>query len=361
MLYNLALTLSNEYNFLNILKYITFRAGAAFATAMLISFIIGPYIINHLKKKQKKGQPIRLDGPQWQISAKKGTPTMGGTMILFSITVSTLLWTDINNIFIWLLLLLTLSFGAIGFVDDYFKLKEFSHKGISGKLKLLLQFIFSLLFTFLLFYYSNQDYTFLTFPIFKELIINIGYFWFIFSMLVIVGSSNAVNLTDGLDGLAIVPIIIVTSTLAIISYLVGNSIFSEYLNLNYIVGMGEVSIFCASLVGAGLGFLWFNAPPAKIFMGDTGSLAMGGAIGAISVMTRNEFVLAIAGGLFVLEAISVIVQVTSFKLTGKRVFKMAPLHHHFEQKGWAESTIVIRFWIISIILAMISLLTLKVR
>ena len=361
MLYNLALTLSNDYSFLNILKYITFRAGAAFATAMLISFLIGPYIINHLKKKQKKGQPIRLDGPQWQISAKKGTPTMGGTMILFSITISTLLWTDINNIFIWLLLFLTLSFGAIGFVDDYLKLKEFSHKGLSGKLKLSLQFIFSLLFTFLLFYYSNQDYTFLTFPIFKELIINIGYFWFIFSMLVIVGSSNAVNLTDGLDGLAIVPIIIVTSTLAIISYLVGNSIFSEYLNLNYIIGMGEVSIFCASLVGAGLGFLWFNAPPAKIFMGDTGSLAMGGAIGAISVMTRNEFVLAIAGGLFVLEAISVIVQVISFKLTGKRVFKMAPLHHHFEQKGWAEPTIVIRFWIISIILAMISLLTLKVR
>ena len=361
MIYNLTLHLSNDFSFLNIFKYITFRAGASFTTSMLICLLIGPYIINLLKKKQKKGQPIRLDGPEWQISAKKGTPTMGGSMILISLTLSTLLWTDIFNIYIWLLLLLTLSFGGIGFIDDYLKLSRFSHKGLSGKLKLLLQFIFSFLFSILLFYYSNQDYTFLTFPVFKDLIINVGYFWFIFSMIVIVGSSNAVNLTDGLDGLAIVPIIIVTSTLAIVSYLVGNSIFSNYLNLNYITGMGEVSIFCASLVGAGLGFLWFNAPPAKIFMGDTGSLATGGAIGAVSVMTRNEFVFAIAGGLFVLEAVSVIVQVLSFKLTGKRVFKMAPLHHHFEQKGWAEPTIVIRFWIISIILAMISLLTLKIR
>ena len=361
MIYNLALELSNDYSFLNIFKYITFRAGASFATAMLICFLIGPYIINLLKKRQKKGQPIRLDGPEWQISAKKGTPTMGGSMILISMTISTLLWTDLFNIYIWLLLFLTLSFGFIGFIDDYLKLSRFSHKGLSGKLKLFLQFIFSFLFSILLFSYSNQDYTFITFPVFKELIINIGYFWFIFSMLVIVGSSNAVNLTDGLDGLAIVPIIIVTSTLAIISYLVGNSIFSDYLSLKYISGMGEVSIFCSALVGAGLGFLWFNAPPAKIFMGDTGSLAAGGAIGAVSVMTRNEFVLAIAGGLFVLEAVSVIVQVLSFKLTGKRVFKMAPIHHHFEQKGWAEPTIVIRFWIISIILAMISLLTLKIR
>ncbi len=361
MIYNLALNLSNDFSFLNIFKYITFRAGASFATSMLICLLIGPFIINLLKKRQKKGQPIRSDGPEWQISAKKGTPTMGGTMILISLTLSTFLWTDIFNIYIWLLLFLTLSFGGIGFIDDYLKLSRFSHKGLSGKLKLLLQFIFSFLFSILLFYYSNQNYTFLTFPVFKDLIINIGYFWFIFSMLVVVGSSNAVNLTDGLDGLAIVPIIIVTSTLAIISYLVGNSIFSNYLNLNYISGMGEVSIFCAALVGAGLGFLWFNAPPAKIFMGDTGSLATGGAIGAVSVMTRNEFVLAIAGGLFVLEAVSVIVQVLSFKLTGKRVFRMAPLHHHFEQKGWAEPTIVIRFWIISIILAMISLLTLKIR
>ncbi len=361
MIYNLALNFASEYSFFNIFKYITFRAGAAFATAMLICFIAGPFIINILRKKQKKGQPIRVDGPKWQIAAKKGTPTMGGVMILLSLTVSTLLWTDIFNIFIWLLLFITLSFGLIGFIDDYLKLNKFSHKGLSGKMKLLLQVAITFLFSFLLFSFSNQDYSYLTFPVFKNLLINVGYFWFIFSMLVIVGSSNAVNLTDGLDGLAIVPIVIVTATLAIISYLVGNSIFSEYLNLNYISGMGEVSIFCSSLVGAGLGFLWFNAPPAKIFMGDTGSLATGGAIGAISVMTRNEFVLAIAGGLFVLEAVSVIVQVISFKLTGKRVFKMAPIHHHFEQKGWSESTIVIRFWIISIILAMTSLLTLKVR
>ena len=361
MIYNLASALSGEYTFLNIFKYITFRAGASFVTAMLICLIAGPFIINSLRRKQKKGQPIRVDGPQWQIAAKKGTPTMGGMMILLSLTVSTLLWTDIFNIFIWLLLFITLGFGFIGFLDDYLKLNKFSHKGLSGKMKLLLQVICSLLFSFMLFHLCNEDYSYLTIPIFKNLLINVGYFWFIFSMLVIVGSSNAVNLTDGLDGLAIVPIVIVTATLAIISYLVGNSIFSEYLNLDYISGMGEVSIFCSALVGAGLGFLWFNAPPAKIFMGDTGSLATGAAIGAVSVMTRNEFVLAIAGGLFVLEAVSVIVQVISFKLTGKRVFKMAPIHHHFEQKGWSESTIVIRFWIISIILAMTSLLTLKVR
>ena len=361
MIYNLALSFANEYNFLNIFKYITFRAGASFATAMIICFITGPFIINILKRKQKKGQPIRIDGPKWQIEAKKGTPTMGGTLILFSLIVSTLLWTDVFNIFIWLLLFITISFGLIGFIDDYLKLSKYSHKGLPGKVKIFLQIVFSFLFSLLLFYYSNEDYSYITFPVFKNLIISIGHFWFIFSMLVIVGASNAVNLTDGLDGLAIVPIVIVTATLAIISYLVGNSIFSEYLNLDYISGMGEVSIFCSSLVGAGLGFLWFNAPPAKIFMGDTGSLAAGSAIGAISVMTRNELVLAIAGGLFVLEAISVIVQVVSFKLTGKRVFKMAPIHHHFEQKGWSESTIVIRFWIISIILAMTSLLTLKVR
>ncbi|MBF96846.1 MAG: Phospho-N-acetylmuramoyl-pentapeptide-transferase [Alphaproteobacteria bacterium MarineAlpha9_Bin4] len=361
MIYNLALNFASEYSFLNIFKYITFRAGASFATSMIICFIIGPTLINMLRKKQKKGQPIRKDGPQWQIAAKKGTPTMGGTMILFSLIVSTLLWTDIFNIFIWLLLFITLGFGLIGFLDDYLKINRFSHKGLSGKMKLFFQVLFSFTFSFLLFYFTNQDYSYLTIPVFKNLLINVGYFWFIFSMLVIVGSSNAVNLTDGLDGLAIVPIVIVTATLAIISYIVGNSIFSEYLNLSYIKGMGEISIFCSSLVGAGLGFLWFNAPPAKIFMGDTGSLAAGAAIGAISVMTRNEFVLAIAGGLFVLEAISVIVQVISFKLTGKRIFKMAPIHHHFEQKGWSESTIVIRFWIISIILAMTSLLTLKVR
>ncbi len=361
MIYNLALEFLNEYSFLNIFKYITFRAGAAFITAIIISFITGPIIIAYLKKKQKLGQPIRKDGPKWQIEAKKGTPTMGGTMILLALTISTIMWVDIFNIYIWLLLYITLGFGLIGFIDDYIKLSKFSYKGLSTKIKLLMQLFFAISFCYFFLFFSEEANTILNFPIFKNLAVDLGYFWFIFAIIVLVGSSNAVNLTDGLDGLAIVPIIIVAATFAAVSYLVGNSIFSNYLNLIYIKGIGELAIFCSALIGAGLGFLWFNAPPAKVFMGDTGSLAAGGAIGAISIMTKNELVLAIAGGLFVLEAISVIVQVTSFKLTGKRVFRMAPLHHHFEQKGWSEATIVIRFWIISIILAMASLVTLKIR
>ena len=361
MIYNFILALINEYSFLNIFKYITFRSGAAFITAILISFITGPFIIKYLKNKQKLGQPIRDDGPKWQIKAKKGTPTMGGTMILLALCTSTLIWADITNKYIWLILYVTLGFGLVGFIDDYIKLNKFSHKGLSSKLKLIMQLLISGSFCYLYFLFSDDASTILSFPVFKYLAIDLGYFWFIFSMVVLVGSSNAVNLTDGLDGLAIVPIIIVASTFAAISYLVGNTIFSTYLNLTYIKGVGELTIFCAALIGAGLGFLWFNAPPAKVFMGDTGSLAAGGAIGAISIITKNEFLLAIAGGLFVLEAISVIVQVISFKLTGKRVFRMAPLHHHFEQKGWSEATIVIRFWIISIILAMASLVTLKIR
>ena len=361
MIYNFILVFVNEYSFLNIFKYITFRSGAAFITAILISFITGPFIINYLKKKQKLGQPIREDGPKWQIEAKKGTPTMGGTMILFALTISTLMWVDIFNKYIWLLLYITLGFGLIGFIDDYIKLYKYSHKGLSSKFKFLMQIFIAGSFCYLFFLLSEDASTILSFPIFKNLTFNLGYFWFIFAMIVLVGSSNAVNLTDGLDGLAIVPIIIVAATFAAVAYLVGNSIFADYLNLTYIKGIGELSIFCAALIGAGLGFLWFNAPPAKVFMGDTGSLAAGGAIGAISIMTKSELLLAIAGGLFVLEAISVIVQVASFKLTGKRVFRMAPLHHHFEQKGWSEATIVIRFWIISIILAMASLVTLKIR
>ncbi len=361
MLYNIIITYVNEYSFLNIFKYITFRSGAAFITAILISFITGPFIINYLKKKQKLGQPIRKDGPKWQIEAKKGTPTMGGTMILLALTISTLMWVDLLNKYIWLLLYVTLGFGFVGFIDDYIKLNKYSYKGLSTRVKFLMQIIIAGSFCYLFFLFSDDANTILNFPIFKNLVFDLGYFWFIFAMIVMVGSSNAVNLTDGLDGLAIVPIIIVSATFAVISYLVGNSIFSEYLNLTYIKGIGELAIFCSALIGAGLGFLWFNAPPAKVFMGDTGSLAAGAAIGAISIMTKNELVLAIAGGLFVLEAISVIVQVISFKLTGKRVFRMAPLHHHFEQKGWSEATIVIRFWIISIILAMASLVTLKIR
>ena len=361
MIYNFIYDLIGEYPFLNIFKYLTFRCGAAFITSIIISFLTGPYIIRYLKKKQKIGQPIRDDGPQWQIEAKKGTPTMGGTLILLALISSTLLWADIYNKYIWLILFVTFSFGMIGFIDDYIKLSRNSYKGLSSLLKVISQVSIALIFTLVLFTVSEDHNTFLSFPVFKNMLIDLGYFWFIFSILVVVGSSNAVNLTDGLDGLAIVPIIIVASTFAIISYIVGNSIFSNYLNLSYIEGIGELAIFCAALVGAGLGFLWFNAPPAKVFMGDTGSLAAGGSIGAISVMTKNEILLAIAGGLFVLEAISVIVQVTSYKLTKKRVFRMAPLHHHFEQKGWSESTIVIRFWIISIILAMASLVTLKIR
>ena len=361
MIYNIILPLVEEYSFLNIFKYLTFRAGMAFITAILISFIFGPLIINYLKKKQKLGQPIRSDGPKWQIKVKKGTPTMGGTLILLALTLSSLLWVDVYNKYVWLLLFTTLGFGTIGFIDDYIKLSRFSYKGLSGKLKIVGQAFISLIFAFLLIYLSEEANTFLNFPIFKNLVIDLGYFWFIFAMLVIVGSSNAVNLTDGLDGLAIVPIIIVVTTFAIISYLVGNKIFSNYLSLNYVKGMGEILIISAAFVGAGLGFLWFNAPPAKVFMGDTGSLAAGGFIGAVSIMTKNELLLVLAGGLFVLEAISVIVQVLSFKLTGKRVFKMAPIHHHFEKKGWAESTVVIRFWIISIILALIGLATLKLR
>ncbi|MAJ24564.1 MAG: phospho-N-acetylmuramoyl-pentapeptide-transferase [Rickettsiales bacterium] len=361
MIHYIALLLVEQFSFLNIFKYLTFRASGAFITSILISFVVGPHLIKYFKVKQKLGQPIRDDGPKWHIDAKKGTPTMGGALILLALTISIILWIDISNLYTWLLLFITLSFGLIGFADDYLKLKRFSFKGLSGKIKLILQSIVALIFSYFLLEFSKESSTQLLFPIFKNLFLDLGYFWFIFTLLVIVGSSNSVNLTDGLDGLAIVPIIIVLSTFSIISYLVGNAIYAEYLTLKYISGAGEISVFCAAFIGAGLGFLWFNAPPAKIFMGDTGSLASGAAIGGISVITKNEIVLLIAGGLFVLEAISVIVQVCSFKLTGKRVFRMAPLHHHFEQKGWSESTIVIRFWIISIILAMISLVTFKIR
>ena len=361
MIYYISLLLIDQFSFLNVFKYLTFRASGAFITSILISFLIGPRLIKYFKLKQKLGQPIRDDGPKWQIEAKKGTPTMGGALILFALTVSVILWTDLFNIYLWLVLFITLSFGLIGFIDDYLKLKNFSFKGLPGKFKIIIQSFVTLIFCYFLLLFSEQSNTLLLFPVFKNLYLDLGYFWFIFGMLVIVGSSNSVNLTDGLDGLAIVPIMIVLSTFSIIAYLVGNSIYSDYLNLTYISGVGEIAIFCAAFIGAGLGFLWFNAPPAKIFMGDTGSLSAGASIGAISVITKNELILLIAGGLFVLEAISVIVQVVSFKLTGKRVFRMAPLHHHFEQKGWQEATIVIRFWIISILLAIISLITFKIR
>jgi len=362
VIYNFIFPLADDLGFLNIFRYITFRSGGALITAMIISFIFGPYLIKLLKSYQSKGQPIRTDGPEWQIKAKKGTPTMGGVLILLSIFFSTIIWADISNLYIWMVLFVTIGLGFLGFLDDYMKVTKFNHKGLSGKIKILGQVIISFLFSLGLYCISEENIRdVITIPFLKDYIINLGSVWFVFSIIVVVGASNSVNLTDGLDGLAIVPIIIVASVLGLISYLVGNVVFSEYLNIQYISGTGELTVFCAAFVGAGLGFLWFNAPPASIFMGDTGSLAAGGSLGVISVIVRHEFVLAIIGGLFVLEAASVIIQVISFKITGKRVFKMAPIHHHFEQLGWSESKVVIRFWIISIIFALIGLATLKIR
>ena len=320
MIYNYIVPFAEDYSFLNVFRYITFRSGAALITALTISFIFGPIIIKLLKDKQKKGQPIRADGPKWQIEAKKGTPTMGGVLILLSLLVSTLVWSDISNVYVWMILFVTVSFGILGCIDDLLKLYRFNHKGLSSKLKIFGQILISLIFSVWLYTISELDLRGLvTFPFFKNFIINLGWFWLIFAVFVIAGSSNAVNLTDGLDGLVSVPILIVAGAYGLISYLVGNIVFSNYLHIYYVPGTGEIAVFCAAFVGACLGFLWFNAPPASIFMGDTGSLAAGGSLGAISLITRNEFVLAIIGGLFVLEAVSVIIQVTSFKFTGKRV------------------------------------------
>ncbi len=362
MIYALLIPYADEYSILNLIRYLTFRSGAAIMTALIISFIFGPSIISWLKKIQGEGQPIREDGPKWHIDAKRGTPTMGGCLILLSLSISTLLWSDLTNQYVIMIICITLGFGLIGFFDDLLKVKRRSHKGLSVKFKILLQVFLAFVFSLSVLYMTDDGLAgAVTFPFVKEFVLELGAFWLLFSVLVVVGSSNAVNLTDGLDGLAIVPIMIVSAIFAIITYLTGNVIFSEYLQLNYIPGCGELAVFCAALVGASLGFLWFNAPPASVFMGDTGSLATGGALGAISIISRHEFVLAMVGGLFVLEALSVIIQVISFKLTGKRIFRMAPLHHHFEQKGWSESTIVIRFWIIAIILGLIGLSTLKIR
>ena len=331
-------------------------------TALIVSFVCGPYIIRLLKSYQTEGQQIREDGPEGHILTKAGTPTMGGFMILLALVLATLLWADLRNGYIWAALVVTVAFGLIGFFDDYAKVSLNNSKGIPGKLKLLLQMVFALAATvWIMSLTSSRLATSLAFPFFKSVLIDLGWFFVVFCILVIVGASNAVNLTDGLDGLAIGPVMIAASVFAIISYLVGNSIFSDYLQVHYVPGAGELMVFCGALVGAGLGFLWFNAPPAMVFMGDTGSLSMGAALGSVSVVTKHELVLVIVGGLFVLETVSVIVQVVSFKLTGKRVFQMAPLHHHFEKKGWAEPTIVIRFWIIAMILALAGLATLKLR
>ena len=361
MLYSFLTSLIDTFTFLNVFKYITFRIGLSVVTSLIIIFLIGTPLINYFAKKQITG-PIRQDGPIDHIIKKSGTPTMGGLMILIGIIVSTLLWADLNNIYIWIVLFVCASLGLLGFLDDYLKIKYKNSSGINAKFKFFWQFTISLIAILVLIYFTDHENILdLYIPFFKNLIINLGLFFIPFGIFVIIGSSNAVNLTDGLDGLATVPVMLVALSFSLICYLVGNTIFSNYLQIQYIPNVGELSVFCGSIVGSCLGFLWYNAPPAKIFMGDTGSLSLGGSIASVAIIAKHEIVLAIIGGLFVLETASVIIQVVSFKLTGKRVFKMAPIHHHFEKKGWAESTVVIRFWIISIILALIGLATLKLR
>jgi len=347
-----------EYDgLLNLVRYQTFRAGAAMMTALLIGLIIGPRFIAMLRVRQGKGQPIREDGPKTHL-AKVGTPTMGGLMILTSLTISLLLWMDLSNLFVWACLAVTIGFGLIGFLDDYDKVSKRSHRGVSGKVRLLAEFAVAGIASWMI---VSQINTNLYVPFVSDLSIPLGPFFYVFAAIVIVGAGNAVNLTDGLDGLATMPVVIAAGAFLLICYLVGRVDFSEYLGIPHVPGAGELAILCAAIMGAGLAFLWFNAPPAAVFMGDTGSLALGGALGAIAVASHHEIVLAIVGGLFVLEATSVIIQVFWFKRTGKRVFRMAPIHHHFEQLGWKESTVVIRFWIIAIVLAVIGLATLKLR
>ena len=362
MLYLLFTPLADDALIFNLFRYLTFRSGGAIFTALIICFIVGPKVIDWLKIKQKEGQPIREDGPESHLITKQGTPTMGGLMILLSLAISTLLWADISNPYVWIVLLITIGFGLVGFVDDYTKLTKRDYRGISSRQKMGLLFICSLTAALLVNAVSAPELSGkLAVPFFKDVLFDLGIVYTIFAIIVMLGASNAVNLTDGLDGLAIVPVMIAAGCFGLISYVVGHYEFSEHLQLHFVKGTGELAVFCAALIGAGMGFLWFNAPPAKVFMGDTGSLALGGALGVISVITKHEFVLAIIGGLFVIEALSVIIQVASFKLTGKRVFKMAPIHHHFEKHGWAEPTIVIRFWIISFIFALAGLATLKLR
>ncbi len=351
-----------DAGFWNLFQYITFRSGGAFFTALIFGFIFGQPLINLLRSKQGKGQPIREDGPQSHILEKAGTPTMGGVLILGAILVSTLLWARLDNGYVWLVLFVTYSFGLIGFWDDYLKVSKQNHKGVSGKIRLGLGFIIAAIAGYWVMQMQSPDLSGrLAFPIFKESLVNLGYFFIPFVMIVIVGSANAVNFTDGLDGLAVMPVMIAAGSFGIIAYLVGRTDFTEYLGLHYVEGTGELTVFVAALIGGGLGFLWYNAPPAAVFMGDTGSLALGGALGAIAAATKHEIVLSIIGGLFVVELLSVVIQVLYYKKTGKRVFLMAPIHHHFEKRGWGESQIVIRFWIISLILALIGLATLKLR
>lgn len=354
--------LADQFTALNVFRYITFRSGGAIMTALLLAFLMGTSTIDWLRVRQGKGQPIRKEGPQRHIVEKQGTPTMGGVLILVPAVVATLLWADLTNPYVWITLMVTIGFGLLGFADDYLKVTKRSSDGVSGRGKLAVQFTIAFVASGLMMWLEEPALSGgLAVPFIKSLLIPLGWGFVLFGGLVIVGASNAVNLTDGLDGLAIMPVMIASLTFALIAYLVGNIKFADYLQLHYVVGTGELAVFLAALVGGGLGFLWYNAPPAMVFMGDTGSLALGGALGAVAVAVKHEIVLAIVGGLFVMEAVSVIVQVASFKLTGKRVFKMAPIHHHFEQLGWKEPTIVIRFWIIAVVLALVGLSTLKLR
>jgi phospho-N-acetylmuramoyl-pentapeptide-transferase len=346
----------------NIFRYITFRTGGATATGLLFVFLFGPSIISLLRVRQGKGQPIREDGPQSHLLTKRGTPTMGGLMIMAGVLVSTLLWANLENHYVWVVLFVTIGFGAIGFYDDYLKVTKQSHKGFSGRSRLAIEAVIAAVACLAISYMATAGLANkLALPFSKELIFNLGWFYVVFAGFVIVGAGNAVNITDGLDGLAIVPVMIAAGTFGFIAYLAGNAVFANYLQIHFVPGTGELAVICGALIGAGIGFLWFNAPPAQIFMGDTGSLALGGLLGTIAVATKHEVVLAIVGGLFVLEIMSVIIQVASFKLTGKRVFKMAPIHHHFEQLGWTEPQVVIRFWIIAVVLALVGLSTLKLR
>ncbi|HEY4922662.1 MAG TPA: phospho-N-acetylmuramoyl-pentapeptide-transferase [Xanthobacteraceae bacterium] len=353
---------SDSVSIFRIFRYLTVRTGGATVTALIFVFWFGPAIINLLRLKQGKGQPIRADGPASHLITKIGTPTMGGLMILSGVLVGVLLWGNLANPYVWVVLGVTLGFGGVGFYDDYLKVTKQTHRGFGGRARLLIEAIIALAACYAFTTIAPADIaTSLAFPLFKQLLLQLGWFFILFGAFIIVGAGNAVNLTDGLDGLAIGPVMIAAASFGFIAYLIGNFVYAEYLQIHFVAGTGELAVLCGAVIGAGLGFLWFNAPPASIFMGDTGSLALGGLIGAVAVATKQEIALAVIGGLFVLEAVSVIVQVVSFKLTGKRVFKMAPLHHHFEQLGWTEPQIVIRFWIISIVLALAGLSTLKLR
>jgi phospho-N-acetylmuramoyl-pentapeptide-transferase len=367
---------SASFSVLNVFRYLTFRTAGAVTTGLAFVFFFGPMIIGFLKIKQGKGQPIREDGPASHLLTKKGTPTMGGLMILSGFLVATLLWANLTNPFVWVVLLVTVGFGMIGFYDDYLKVTKQTHAGFSGRARLAIEFLIAGVAAYLIVVFGEANLarianpetlkavpptTSVAFPLLKDWLLNLGWFFLPFAALVIVGAGNAVNLTDGLDGLAIVPVMIAAATFALISYLTGNFVFATYLQIQFIPGTGELAVVCGALIGAGLGFLWYNAPPAQIFMGDTGSLALGGLLGSIAVITKHEIVFAIVGGIFVMEALSVIIQVASFKLTGKRVFRMAPIHHHFEKMGWTEPQVVIRFWIIAVVLALAGLATLKLR